>query len=269
MKPKANILVVEDNSLIYKRLKMALLNENFEVEAYTPSVESALEKINTKRPDVVLLDIDLQGNQTGLDLGKILSNKYHIPFIYVTDYEDDQTFFEGLNTQHEQFIVKTKPQLDPKEVIRAIQTVLKRAKTEESYISKEGVIGLVNYLDVVKNYGIGTITRVPIKYENIAFFTVKPFLNKSNKEEKLRANYLWFKTKDNKRYLLKKSLKELQGILPPYFVRINESYIVNISVEILNGRINGTRLSILEQEFIIKDTYRKEFKKRFEALYQS
>lgn len=269
MKPKANILVVEDNSLIYKRLKMALLNENYNVEEYTPSVENALEKIKTKRPDVVLLDIDLQGEQTGLDLGKILSQEYHIPFIYVTNYEDDHTFFEGLTTQHEQFIVKTKPQLEVKEVIRAIQTVLNRAKTDEITITKEGIIGLVNYLDVVKNYGTGTVSKVPVKFEEIAFFTVKPFINKSNVEERLRANYLWFKTVNNKRYLLKKSLKELQTCLPYYFVRINESYIVNISVDVLKGRINGTRLSILDQEFFIKETYKKEFNKRMEELYQT
>lgn len=269
MKPKATILVVEDNSIIYKRLKMALTNENYLVEEYTSSVEKALKKINIKHPDVVLLDIDLQGEQTGLDLGKVLSTEYQIPFIYVTDFDDNQTFFEGLTTHHEHFIVKTKPTLDVKEVIRAIQTVLNRSKIEEITISKEGVIGLVNYLDEVKNYGLGTISKVPVKFEEIAFFTVKPFINKSGVEEQLRANYLWFATNTNKRYLLKKSLKELQSCLPYHFVRINESYIVNIAADILKGRINGTRLSILDQEFIIKNTYKKEFNKRMEALYES
>jgi len=269
MKPKATILVVEDNALIYKRLKMALISENYIVEPFTPSVEKALHLINKKRPDVVLLDIDLQGDLTGLDLGKLLSNEYHIPFIYVTDFNDDQTFYEGLNTHHEQFIVKTKPTLDVKEVIRAIQTVLSRTKTGEDTIDKEGVIGLVNYLDEVKNYGMGTVSKVPVKFKEIAFFTVKPFINKSGDEECLRANYLRFKTIKNERYLLKKSLKELQTCLPYHFVRINESYIVNISTDILKGRINGTRLSILDQEFIIKNTYKKEFNKRMEALYES
>ena len=269
MKTKARILVVEDNAIIYKRLKMCLLENNYEVYDYTPSVKKALEQINLKRPDLVLLDIDLQGEQTGLDLGKILSTDYQIPFIYVTDFDDDHTFFEGLHTHHEHFIVKTKPELNPKEVLRAIQTVLQKSNNnKDKTFSKNGLIGLVNYLDEVKKYGLGTISKVPVPFEDIGFFTVKPFINRSNKEEHLRANYLWFKTKDN-RYLLKKSLKEVQGVLPHYFVRINESYIVNISPTFFNGRINGTRLSILDQEFIIKDTYKKEFNKRFEFLYES
>jgi len=268
MKTKAKILVVEDNAIIYKRLKMALTEENYTVYDYSPSVKKALEHIHRQRPDVVLLDIDLQGDQTGLDLGKQLYETYQIPFIYVTDFEDNQTFYEGLHTHHEHFIVKTKPELKPKEVIRAIQTVLQKNTEKEHTIIKEGLIGLVNYLDEVKKQGIGTISKVPVKFEDIGYFTVKPFINKNKKEEHLRANYLWFKTKDN-RYLLKKSLKEMQSLLPYYFVRINESYIVNISPDFFNGRINGTRLSILDQELIIKDTYKKEFAKRFEALYES
>ncbi|MCF6297655.1 MAG: hypothetical protein L3J08_06680 [Flavobacteriaceae bacterium] len=57
--------------------------------------------------------------------------------------------------------------------------------------------------------------------------------------------------------------------MPHYFARINESYIVNISTNILQGRINGSRLSLMNQELTIKETYKKEFKKRFELLYQS
>lgn len=268
MKTKAKILVVEDNAFIYKRLKIALVNENYEVDSFTPSVKNALKKINTNQPDVVLLDIDLKGIETGLDLGKLLSSQYNIPFIYVTDFDDDQTFFEGLSTKHHQFIVKTKPQLDSKEVIRAIQTVLSNTKTKDVFFKKEGIIGLVNYLDEVKKFGFDSISKTPVKFEKIAFFSAKPFINNIGKEESLRSNYLYFVTKDKERYFIKKSLKVLQSCLPYYFVRINESYIVNISSDILQGRINGVHLSLLDQKFMINDTYKKEFNKRFEALYE-
>ncbi len=266
---KAHILIVEDEALLYKRLCKVLQKENYSVDEYTPSVAEAIGRINTKRPDIVLLDIDLEGKQTGIDLGKQLHNEYHIPFIYITGFDDDQTFYEGLNTHHEQFIVKTKPRLDPKEVLRAIKTVLKRNETKDASFTKEGIIGLVGYLDDVKKYSNSGVTREPVKYKDIAFFTVKPFMNQNNEPEKLRANYLWFLTKIGEYYFLKKSLKDVLRELPHYFVRINESYIVNISAEMLGGRINGSRLSIMKQELTIKDTYRKEFNKRIKHLYQS
>ncbi len=266
---KAHILIVEDEALLYKRLHKVLQKENYSVDEYTPSVAEAIAHINTKRPDIVLLDIDLEGEQTGIDLGKMLYETYHIPFIYVTGFDDDQTFYDGLSTHHEQFIVKTKPRLNPKEILRAIKTVLKRNDNRETLFTKEGIMGLVGYLDDVKKYSNSGVTRVPVNYEDIAFFTVKPFMNQNNELEKLRANYLWFLTKTGEYYFLKKSLKEVLRELPHYFVRINESYIANISAEMLCGRINGSRISIMNQELTIKDTYSKEFKKRIELLYQS
>ena len=265
---KAHILIVEDEALLYKRLAKVLKKEHYTIAPYTPSVADALAHINTKRPDIVLLDIHLEGEQTGIDLGTLLFTTYHIPFIYVTGFEDDETFYKGLHTHHEQYIVKTKPRLNPKEIIRAIQTVLMRNEHTEPTIIKEGIIGLVDYLDDVKKFRNGGVTRVPIPYKDIVFFTVKPFINENEKEEKLRANYLWFLTKKKEYFFLKKSLKEVLKELPQYFVRINESYIVNISPDMLTGRINGARLSIQKQEFIIKDTYSKAFKKRFDLIYQ-
>lgn len=264
---KEHILIVEDEALLYKRMRKVLEKEHYTVEAYTPSVSEAIAHINSKRPDIVLLDIDLQGEETGLDLGKKLFEIYNIPFIYITGFDDDQTFYECLNTNHNYFMVKTKPRLKPKEIIRAIQTVLKQNKDNNSF-TKEGVMGLVGYLDDVKKYGSRGVTRVPVKYKDIAYFTVKPFINEEEEEEKLRANYLWFLTKDKEYYFLKKSLKELLQELPYHFIRINESYIINISPDMLEGRINGSRVSIMKQELTIKDTYSKEFKKRINLLYQ-
>ena len=61
---------------------------------------------------MVLLDINLQGEKTGIDVGTVLNSKYKIPFIYVTDLDDTMTFAKGLQSNHEQFIVKTKPRLN-------------------------------------------------------------------------------------------------------------------------------------------------------------
>ncbi len=81
MKPKAHILIVEDKAILYKRLSMALKQENYSVDGFTPSVSKALERIQAKMPDVALLDIDLEGEKSGIDLGKILAFDYKIPFI--------------------------------------------------------------------------------------------------------------------------------------------------------------------------------------------
>lgn len=59
--------------------------------------------------------------------------------------------------------------------------------------------------------------------------TAKPFINEDEGEESLRANYLWFEITDKEYFFLKSSLKELLKHLSNNFVRINESYIANVS----------------------------------------
>jgi len=264
---KGHILIVEDEALLYKRLRKTLVKEHYNVDEYAPSVREAIACINRKKPDVVLLDIDLEGTRTGLDLGKLLYEEYHIPFIYITGFSDDETFYKGLHTNHEQFIVKTKPILRSNEVIRAVQTVLRKAEQTRSSFIKEGVLGLVEYLTNIRVSGNGEVTRVPVRFNDIAFFTSDAFINENEEKEKLKQNYLWFLTRSGEYYFFFSSLTELLEKLPHYFVRVNESYIVNLSPSLLDGRINGSRLSVMKQEIIISDTYKKEVKNRFKSLY--
>lgn len=264
-----HILIVEDEPALYERLRRALVKHHFTVDDYTKSYNEAIERLVRRTPDVVLLDINLQGEKTGLDLGTVLDKKYNIPFIYVTDLDDDMTFSKGLHSNHQQFIVKTKPRLNIDDVVRAIYTVVHKKKQGKVIEEKEGIMGLVGYLDEVRNYGKGGVTRVPIRFEDIAYFTVRPFINENEEEEELQDNYLWFLTRDKNYYFLKSSLKKLEKKLPPNFIRINESYIVNISPSILDGRINGSRLSVMGKELRIKRTYIKEIEKRLDKMYHS
>jgi DNA-binding NtrC family response regulator len=142
---KAHILIVEDEAILYGRLRHFLLKENYSIDKFCESFEDAIKFIHKKKPDIVLLDINLKGQKTGIDLGKILYEEYHIPFIYVTGSNDDETFYESLKTRHEHYFVKTKPNLDLKELLRVTQTALIKNKKQNPIISKIGVLGLVEY----------------------------------------------------------------------------------------------------------------------------
>lgn len=275
MKLKAHILIVEDRAILYKRLSMALTEENYSVDGFTPSVEKAMERLQSKMPDIVLLDIELEGEQTGIDLGRILDETYKIPFIYVTDYDDNETFFEGLKTRHDNFLVKTKPKLEIKQVIRAIQTALQRQK-KETTPTTEALLCYTDYLENTKDHGNHQISQVPLPYGNIVLITTnstklnesKTKLKGRNCYVKLRTNYVRIEIKDETSFYLPISLAEMAGKLPIQFIRINESEIINLSNQILQGRINGSRLKIGEHICHISKTYKPEVEKRIGMLYQ-
>lgn len=262
---KPYVLIVEDEAILYDRLSQALLKEHFEVSDYTKSYDEAIESIAQKRPDIALLDINLQGKKDGLDLGNILHKKYNIPFIYITDLDDDRIFSKGLQTNHEHFMVKTKPTLNTKEVVRVIDTVLNRQKQKPS--EKEYLLALTDTHHNTKSAKEDFISKRAIAYKDILCFTSDNWKDKNGKEHFLEKHYCHVITKSNEILLVKKSLIKLTKIIPNYFLRISDCYVVNISPNFLKGRINGNRLMISEKEYTISPTYKKEVEKRFKQLY--
>lgn len=273
---KAHILIVEDEAPIYEHLRRQLLKEHYTVGEYAPSVADALTCIENKRPDMVLLDIKLQGEQTGLDLGKLLDKKYKIPFIYLTQFDDDQTFFSGLHTNHADFVVKN-GKLGDKALIRSIQTVLHNHKKNTPQPEpKQAIMAYVDYIKNTKNLGNEHVVQLPIPYKDIAYFTTNSTqidpekTANTNKTHylKVTVNNTRVCTWEGKSYIIPSNLSPIAKVLPDYFVRISDDYIVNISEDLLDGRINGKRLKIRGEVFTISDRYKAEVEKRFEMLYQ-
>lgn len=263
MKEKAHILIVEDKSLIYKRMSMFLKENFYSVSQFTPSYEQAIVAISTKKPDIVLLDIQLKGQKTGIDLGNLLSIEYNIPFIYVTDYGDDETFYKGLATKHDQFLVKTKPHLDTTELIRAIQTVLTK-KNIPIDSKKKSLMCFTGYIRELKQMARNTVSQVPVLYNDIVSISTKDASG-----DKLKTNYVRVETFHPKSYYLPISLSEMATKLPPQFARINESHIVNLSEEILDGRVNASHLKIGDTVHRISKTYKAEVENKFSLLYEN
>lgn len=80
---KHKILIVEDEFIVANDLSLMLKKAGYDNCGIAPSVARALELIAEQQPDWVLIDIFLQGERTGIDLGIQLSNM-DIPFIYIS-----------------------------------------------------------------------------------------------------------------------------------------------------------------------------------------
>jgi len=270
---KEYILIVEDEAVLYRRMKKILSKEAFEVGPYTPSVEKALELIHKQKPDLVLLDIKLQGDLTGIDLGKMLYEKYKIPFIYVTDFDNDMFFSKALETHHEQYLVKTKPSVNANELKRAIYTVLQRynqskeQKVSENKPDKTAINALVDYLDSLKTTAQNSLTKKTVLFEDIAFFTTDIKHLVHHKNGNLRKNYIWFVTQKGDIYFLKKTLKALYPDLPDYFVRVSDNYIINLLPKLFNGKINNNTISVNGEIIKVSNSYKKEFLEKFKRYY--
>ncbi len=91
MSDSLKILVVEDEALTALELQKKLVSWGYDVIDIVSSGEKALEKALALKPDLILMDILLKGNMTGIDAAREIKNKMEIPIIYLTAYCSDET----------------------------------------------------------------------------------------------------------------------------------------------------------------------------------
>ncbi|WP_207513756.1 sigma-54-dependent transcriptional regulator [Longitalea luteola] len=102
---KKKILIVEDQFIEANNLQIILERAGYHVCSIARSVPVALEIIEQEKPDMVLLDIYLQGHLTGIDLAVKLREK-NIAFVFLSANSNKKTLDEAKVTQPYGFLVK-------------------------------------------------------------------------------------------------------------------------------------------------------------------
>lgn len=100
-----NIYIVEDEPLITATVETALKKQGFKVMGDSDEYDEALFQIDKLRPDLVLLDIQLEGVKDGVDLALQLDDR-KIPYLYLTSQTDPQTIKRVKETYPLGYIVK-------------------------------------------------------------------------------------------------------------------------------------------------------------------
>ena len=104
--PPPRALIVEDETLIAEELRQRLLRLGFTVIAAVDSGEEGVAIAIRERPDLVLMDIRLNGEKDGMQAAKEIREQVDVPIVYLTAHSDRQTV-EGINqTEHDGFILK-------------------------------------------------------------------------------------------------------------------------------------------------------------------
>ena len=77
------VLIVEDEFIVANDLRVILQQAGYKVNGIAASVDEADEFLEKSRPDLVLLDIRLDGKRTGIDFAKKLKAE-NIAFVYIS-----------------------------------------------------------------------------------------------------------------------------------------------------------------------------------------
>ncbi len=89
--PKARILIVEDEIITATALEKSLRNLGYDVVGIASSGEAALKQAAEKVPDLILMDVRLQGPIDGIAATKKIQFDLEIPIVYLTAHSDEGT----------------------------------------------------------------------------------------------------------------------------------------------------------------------------------
>jgi|GEM_PF-3533398 len=142
---KARIMIVEDERIIAGDIRRVLQDKGYAVSAVLSSGEEAIRKAQEDNPDLVLMDIVLQGEIDGIEAANQIRSRFDIPVLYLTAYTDKKILERAKITQPFAYIVKP---FQERELYSNIEMALFRHKAErklkESYAqlqrTMEGII---------------------------------------------------------------------------------------------------------------------------------
>ncbi len=129
-----HIVVVEDENIVALDIERSLKKFGYDVIAVLTSGEEALVAVEKNLPDLVLMDIQLKGEMTGIEAASEIQKKYNIPVIFLTAYADESTFNKAKESEPYGYILKPFEEAD---LHTTIEVTLKKHKY---FLRKESVL---------------------------------------------------------------------------------------------------------------------------------
>lgn len=100
------ILIVEDEMMIAETIKIYIEERGHVSVGIVISYDEALEEINTKEIDLVLIDVRLYGKKSGIDLAIFLSENTIIPYVFLTSQFDKRVLENAMATAPSGYLTK-------------------------------------------------------------------------------------------------------------------------------------------------------------------
>ena len=232
------ILIVEDEFIIAESLILSIQDLGYTTLEPKRTYEEAIEAIEQDAPDMIILDIGLAGDKSGVDLGNKINTTYNIPFIYLTSQTDKNIIQQAKVT--EPYAILIKPYHDL-ELYSAIE------------------LALYNY-SLKENKPIKAINKV---LENSFFIKQKREYHRIDYADivflQSDSIYIDIHTQTDK-YIVRDSLEDYLQKLPEGFTRVHRSYIVNINYV---KKMDSTHVFVGEHKIPIGKKYKLDFFNQF------
>lgn len=208
MKQKAKILIVEDEALMAMKIEMQIEKLGHDLVAAVDNSKDALEIIDQKEIDLIIMDIHIQGDYDGIELVGLIKQKKDINILFVSSQQDDLSFKRAKRYNPVGFIIKPFSEI---QLQRSIELALESTLMEKQSETIE---------------------------ENAHFDHNSFFIKDKNQFQKLSFEQIYYLESDGHyckiytdrgMFYIRKKMKEVLEKLPKDdFVQCHRSFIVNL-----------------------------------------
>jgi len=245
---RVKILVVEDELMIAAHLCMILEEQGYEPIDANGSREQAIQILESDKPDLAILDINLFNKPDGIEIGAQIKKKYQIPFIFLTSNSDKETIQSAKQVNPAAYLIKPFHQND---IFAAIEIALANASNSTSIKEEdpadETIVPLFNNYIFIKHNNRYIKTSI----KDIAY------IQSGDK-------YVEVFIKDGSHYLLRSTLESIIDKFTNYhFIRVHKSYAINpIHLE----QVSANTLIVNKTELPIGRAYKENLTKWIDTL---
>lgn len=103
---RPKIMIVEDEWIIANDIKNCLVELGYMVTSIVATGEAAIKQAGQDSPDLILMDIMLKGEMNGIEAAKEINNRYDIPIIYLTAYDNQYLVEQAKQTRNSGYLLK-------------------------------------------------------------------------------------------------------------------------------------------------------------------
>lgn len=129
-----NLMLVEDERIVAFDLRRQLNGFGYRVGAVVASGEQAVDQASVQKPDLVLMDIHLEGAMDGIEAAAKIRARHQIPVVFLTAYAEDDTLRRALDSRPFGYLVKP---CEGRELHATIQMALARREDEKAVEQSE------------------------------------------------------------------------------------------------------------------------------------
>lgn len=157
----AHILVVEDERIVARGIQRELQEMGYAVPELASTGEEAVQKADQLRPDLVLMDIVLKGQVDGIEAARTIRERFDIPVIYLSAYEDENTLGRARLTEPFGYLLKP---YEEKELHTTIEMALHKHRMEQQI--KHAERWLHATLSSIDDAVLATDARLAVRFLN-------------------------------------------------------------------------------------------------------